>query len=166
MGHKKVENMFYFIRDVIFEFTKKIKMSKQNQSFHPRLLINEHFSNIINQIDVKTETLLENQILSQENRNLLNETREKQIEKIKEIEELNLNHLPSTIDIEKYEQKLSHILNNDSMDYQQKVDRTKEQEELIHFDCVLLEQPKNSLNGIVLWITSWFYNKENLEFLG
>ena len=38
-------------------------MSKPNQSFQPRLLIIEHFSNIINQIDVKTETLLENQIL-------------------------------------------------------------------------------------------------------
>ena len=84
-------------------------MSKQNQSFHPRLLINEHFSNLINQIDVKTETLLENQILSQENRNLLNETREKQIEKIKEIEQLNLNHLPSKIDEQKEELLLDFL---------------------------------------------------------
>jgi hypothetical protein len=139
-------------------------MSKPNQSFHPRLLINEHFSNVINQIDVKTETLLENQILSHENRKLLNETREKQIEKIKEIEQLNLSHLPSKIDENKYEQKLSHILNDNSLEYQQKIDRTKEQEDLIHFDCVLLEQPK-SLNGLDLWITSWFYNQENLKFL-
>ena len=139
-------------------------MSKQTQSFHPRLLINEHFSNIINQIDVKTETLLENQILSQENRNLLNELREKQIEKIKEIEQLNLNHLPSTIDIDKYEQKWSHILNDDSLEYQQKIDQIKEQEDLIHFDCVLLGQVR-SKNYLDLWITSWFYNQRNLEFL-
>ena len=139
-------------------------MSKQTQSFHPRLLIIEHFSNIINQIDVKTETLLENQILSQENRNLLNETREKQIEKIKEIEQLNLNHLPSNIDENKYEEKCSHILNDNSLEYQQKIDQIKEQEELIHFDCVLLEQPKSE-NGLVLWITSWFFNQNNLEFL-
>ena len=137
-------------------------MSKQNQSFHPRLLINEHFSNIINQIDVKTETLLENQILSQENRNLLNETREKQIEKIKEIEQLNLNRLPSNIDENKYEQKWSHILNDNSLEYQQKIDQIKE--ELIHFDCVLLEQSKSE-NGIILWITSWFYNQMDMEFL-
>ena len=39
-----------------------------------------------------------------------------------------------------------------------------EQEELIHFDCVLLEQPE-SLSGIILCITSWFYNEKNLEFL-
>jgi hypothetical protein len=38
-------------------------MSKPNQSFHRRLLITEHFSNLNNQIDVKIETLLENQIL-------------------------------------------------------------------------------------------------------
>ena len=139
-------------------------MSKQNQSFHPRLLINEHFSNIINQIDVRTETLLENQILSQENRNLLNELREKQIEKIKEIEQLNLNHLPSNIDENKYEQKWSHILNDNSLEYQQKIDQIKDEEDLIHFDCVLLEQPK-SLNGLVLWITSWFYNQMDMEFL-
>ena len=137
-------------------------MSKQNQSFHPRLLINEHFSNIINQIDVRTETLLENQILSQENRNLLNETREKQIEKIKEIERINLNHFPSKIDERKYEEKWSYILNDNSLDYQQKSDHLKQ--ELIHFDCVLVDKP-NNLNGLDLWITSWFYNQEDLDFL-
>ena len=140
-------------------------MSKENQSFHPRLLINEHFSNLINQIDVKTETLLENQLLTQENRNFLNETREKQIEKIKGIEKINLNYLPSNIDEEKFKERCSHIYNNDSLNYQQKIDKIKEQEELIHFDCVLFEQPKNSLNGLVLWITSWFYNQKDLEFL-
>ena len=140
-------------------------MSKQNQSFHPRLLINEHFSNLINQIDVKTETLLENQLLTQENRNFLNETREKQIEKIKGIEKINFNYLPSKIDEEEFKERCSHIYNNDSLNYKQKIDQIKEQEELIHFDCVLFEQPKNRLNGLVLWITSWFYNQKDLEFL-
>ena len=138
-------------------------MSKIHESFHPRLLINDHFSNVINQIDVKTETLLENQILFQKSRNLLNETREKQIEKNKEIEQLNLNHLPSKVDEIKFEQKCSHILNDDSLEYQKKRDLIKEQEGLIHFDCVLLEQPK-SLNGLALWVTSWFYNQKNLKF--
>ena len=137
-------------------------MSKQNQNFHPRLLINEHFSNIINQIDVKTETLLQDQLLTEEKRNVLNETREKQIENIKEIEQLNLNHLPSNIDENKYEQKWSHILNDDSLEYKQKIDQIKI--DLIHFDCVLLEQSK-SLNLFNLWIISWFYNQMDLEFL-
>ena len=140
-------------------------MSKQNQSFHPRLIIIDHFDDIINKIGIKTESLLENKIYPEETRNKLNEIREKQIETIKEIKDENLNHLPSKIDEEKFMQKCSHILKNDSLNYQQKIDKIKEQEELIHFDCVLFEQPKNRLNGLVLWITSWFYNQKDLEFL-
>jgi hypothetical protein len=66
-------------------------MTKQNQ--FSRLMINDHFDEIINQIDIKTETLFQNHFLSEETRNKLNEIREKQIEKIKEIKEVNLNLL-------------------------------------------------------------------------
>ena len=51
------------------------------------------------------------------------------------------------------------------MDYEQKKDQIKDNENLIHFDCVLLEEQKNNENGFDLWITSWFYNQKNLEFL-
>jgi hypothetical protein len=95
-----------------------------SQSFHPRLIITDHFDDIINQIDTKTETLFLDQCLTEGKRIKLNEIRDEQIEKIKE----------------------------------------KELKKLIHFDCVLLEQPKN-LNDLVLWITFWFYNQQDLEFL-
>ena len=110
---------------------EKVKMSIQNQ----RLFIVNHFDEIINQIDIKTETLFLDQSLKEETRNKLNEIRAKQIEKIKEIKEINLS-----------------LLQND-------------EEELIYFDCVLLEQQPKGLNGYELWITSLFYNQENLEFL-
>ena len=113
-------------------------MTKQNQSH--RLIINDHFDDVINQIDIKTETLFLDQSLTDETRNKLNEIREKQIEKIKEIKEINLN-----------------LLQNE--------EETKEDlEKLIHFDCVLMEEPKSE-NGLVLWITSGFYNQNDLEFL-
>ena len=115
-------------------------MTKQNQN--RQLMIIDYFDEIINQIDIKTETLFLDQSLTEEKRNKLNEIREKQIEKIKEIKEINLNLLQ----------------NNEQEEFE-------DLEKIIHFDCVLLEQPKNSLNGLVLWITSWFHNKENLEFL-
>jgi hypothetical protein len=115
-----------------------LKMKKQNQT--PRLMCVDHFDDIINQIDIKTETLLENNIYPEETRNKLNEIRDEQIEKIKELKEINLNLLQNN------EEELEDL------------------EKLIHFDCVLLEQPK-SLNGFVLWITSGFYNLEDLEFL-
>ena len=114
-------------------------MTKQSQN--QRLMIVDHFDNIINEIDIKTETLLMDQSLTEETRNKLNEIREKQIEKIKEIKEINLNLLQ----------------NNEQEEFE-------DLEKIIHFDCVLLEQPK-SVNGLVLWITSWFYNQKNLEFL-
>ena len=118
-------------------------MSEQSQSFHPRLIIVNHFDNVINQIDIRIETLLENQSLTDEKRNELNEIRDKQIEKIKEIEQINLQYLPSNIDETEYEEKWYHILEDNSLDYQQKIDQIKDKENLIHFDCVLLEQPKN-----------------------
>ena len=64
-------------------------MSKENQSQH--LITIDHFDEIINQIDIKTETLLQDQSLTEETRDKLNEIRDEQIEKIKEIKEINLN---------------------------------------------------------------------------
>jgi hypothetical protein len=92
----------------------------------------------------------------------LNELRERQIEKIKEIEEANLNSLPQIIDENEYTLKWSHILDSTSLTYQEKLDRIKE--ELIKFDCILLDQP-NAKNGLDLWVTAWYYNQKNLEFL-
>jgi len=57
-------------------------MSKQNQN--RQLMIVDHFDDVINKIDIKTETLFLNQSLTEEIRNKLNEIREEQIEKIKE----------------------------------------------------------------------------------
>ena len=133
-------------------------MKKQNQSF--RLIIVDHFDEIINQIDIKTETLLEQEANlnkkskldsgTDNRRNCLNEIRETQIKQIKEIKEKNLNLLN--------EKETKELEEDDSLD----LDKIKEK--LIHFDCVLLEKP-NSLKGFDLWITSVFYNQENIEFL-
>jgi uncharacterized protein YdhG (YjbR/CyaY superfamily) len=62
-------------------------MTKQTQSFLPQVIFVDHFDELINQIDIKTETLLENQILPEETRNKLNEIRAEQIKKIDEIKD-------------------------------------------------------------------------------
>jgi hypothetical protein len=133
-----------------------------NQNFHPRLIISDHFNEIINLIDVKTEILLENQSLAEETRNDLNKTRERQIEKIKEIESINLNKLPFKFDEIEYRNIWSHVIDDDSIDYENKLDLIKE--EIITFDCVLFEQT-NLKNGLDLWITACFFNEKNLQFL-
>ena len=136
-------------------------MAQQNkENFHPRLIITDHFDALVNQIDIKTETLLKSESFLKQHGS--NELRERQIEKIKEIEEANLNRLPQFIDENEYTLKWSHILDSTSLTYQEKLDRIKE--ELIKFDCILLDQP-NIKNGLDLWVTAWYYNQKNLEFI-
>ena len=122
-------------------------MSNSNKNFYSQLKIIDHFDDVINQIDIRTETLLQDQSLTKETRDKLNEIREEQIEKIKEIKEINLD-----------------LLENDKEKDELGDEEEISLEKLIHFDCVLLEQPR-SLNGIVLWITSWFFNEKDLKSL-
>jgi hypothetical protein len=137
-------------------------MTKEIPSFHPRLIIVDHFDEVINQIDIKTETILLNQSLSVEMQNEFNDLREKQIDKIDEIKGLNLSHLPQIFNEDEFRQNWSHVIDDDSLEYKHKIDRIKE--ELILFDCVLLHSP-NRINGLNLRITSWHYNQMDLEFL-
>jgi hypothetical protein len=81
-------------------------MSLQNQSFNPELIIVDHFDEVINQIDIKTESFLSNLSMKEETKNELNKTREKQTEEIKE---LNLKHLPQQFNEEEYRQKWAHV---------------------------------------------------------
>jgi hypothetical protein len=144
-------------------------MALQNQSFNPKLLIVDHFDEIINQIDIKTESILLDQSLKEETKYAreINDVRKKQIEEIKELKKLNLNHLLRQFneddkDKNQYRQKWAHVIDNHSLEYNYKIDKIKE--ELIVNDCVLLQNPKQ-INGCVLWITSWFNNEMNLAFL-
>jgi len=137
------------------------------QSFHPQVIIVEHFDLLINQIDIKTEKMFLDQSLQEETRNKLNDLREKQIKKIDEAKEMNLNHFISakgkrSNEEEKFREKWSHVIDDTSLEYEHKIEIIKE--ELILEDCVLLENP-NEINGFDLWITSWFHNEKNLQFL-
>jgi len=144
-------------------------MAQKIQSFHPKVIIVEHFDELINLIDIKTETLLENQNeISPEEfprrfpHNELNEAREKQLELIGEIKELNLSHLPQEFNEEKYKEKWSHVIDDESLEYIDKIDQIKE--ELILYDCALMENHRVP-TGYDLWVTSWYYNQRNLRFL-
>jgi hypothetical protein len=135
-------------------------MSNQNKSFHPRLIITDHFDFIINKIDITIETLLLDQSLTKERINELNEARQAQINKVKEIEKINLNR--QEFNLTDYEKKWSILIYDPLLEFEQKIDKIKQ--EIISIDCVLLEQP-TTVNGLNLWIMSEFQNKKNLEFL-
>jgi hypothetical protein len=139
-----------------------------------RFMISEHFEDIINKIDIKTETLIENNQKScrkkskldlqdeshkrSNDNNELNKTRGNQLEKIKEIEKLNF-------------ELLSIYLNGNpdvfddafafSDDYEGKIDRIKDK--IICIECVLLDEKKN-INGLKLIVLPFFLNENNLKF--
>ena len=50
-------------------------MSNSNKNFYSQLKIIDHFDDVINQIDIRTETLLQDQSLTKETRDKLNEIR-------------------------------------------------------------------------------------------
>jgi len=136
-------------------------MSFQSQTFNPKLIITDHFDEIINEIDIKTESVLIKQSLQKRTMNKINALREKQIEEIKELKELSLKHLPQQFDEDEYRQKWAHVIDDNSLAYKHKIDKIKE--ELIVNDCVLLKN-RSQANGCELWITSCFYNEKNMNF--
>ncbi len=97
-------------------------------------IINEHFDQIIKKAKIGDED---------------------QILKIKEIKEINLHIYNQNKD----NSKLKSIEDN-SLEKHKKIDLIKE--EIIKFDCVLLETPKLS-NELIL--VPCFYNQKNLDFI-
>jgi hypothetical protein len=131
------------------------------QSFQPNVLIVDHFDQIKNKIDIKTETLLQEEAFktSESDQKILNELREEQLNKISEIQAKNLSLVE--FDENAYQSKWTHVIDNRSMSYEDKVDIIKE--ELILVDCLLIDD-SDFKSGISLFVTPWFFNRNRLEF--
>ena len=138
----------------------QIKMLK-NESFHPEVLIVDHFDEIINQIDIKTETLLQNANLNENERTNLNKIRSEKITTISNAKNKNLSKVKFIEN--SYKSKWSHVINKTGFSFDQKSEIIKENE-LIVSDCLLLED-KEFASEISLWLTSFFLNRKHLEFL-
>ena len=137
-------------------------MFKSEASYHynPRLIIDEHFSQIINQIDINTEEQIINEHLCVSDLVAINDLRNKQINKITELKQINL-------DANKFEEELlcekwQHLIDNNSMDYLKKLDTIKR--DLIVYDCVLLNDTKFKSN-MSLWTFPWFNDIEQVDFV-
>ena len=88
---------------------------------------------IKNQIDVKTETLI-----SQNNNKeseILNDLRSEQLEAIEEIKKKNLSHVD--FDEDAYKTKWTHIIDDSTLTFDQKIDIIKGA--VILYDCVLID---------------------------
>ena len=125
---------------------------------HARLSITYHFDALINELDIHTEMLLmKSQCINAFNE--INDIRETFINKIKEIEHVNLEKLKSFDNDLWFNLKLAFRNKQDS----------EENEELfksflIVNDCYLLMDLKSKI-GFSLIITDWYNSKKQLEFL-
>jgi len=133
------------------------------QSFHPEVLISNHFDNIKYQIDINTESILEKLeklTVSSEEIKIFNDVREKQIEKNSEIELYNLNLVK--FDENEYKLRWQHVIDDGSLDYDKKIDLIKET--LIFKDCILMGDSELKSRKS-LWIMPAFYNLKDVDFL-
>ena len=129
--------------------------------FNPCLLIADHFDEITNKIDIRTETILLDQSLWDTSRNELNALRECQLNKIKECQEINLKNFERFRE-DVYLAQWSTVMDDPLLSHEQKVEQIKEK--IIAIDCALLEDER-VFSGLNLCTIPWFLNEKNLEFL-
>ena len=151
-------------------------MHSHSETYHPRLIVSDHFDKIINQIDIATETFLQEVFFRVEDNgdeeeekselDKMNESRERKIAKLKEVQLRNLSRW-SHLDSNAFEAEWSHLINDFAVSYEEKMEKIKEK--LIITDGILIEavndyKSKETLNAS-LWIMPFYLNETNAQFV-
>jgi hypothetical protein len=140
----------------------------KHQSLNPKVIIVDHFNDVKNQIDIRTETILheKSHILSENRKEFLNKLRQTLLDKIDQVKEKSLSKFASYNeafnDEEAFNLKWSHVIESDQLEFKQKMESLKEN--LISFDCIVISDEKCAL-GVALWITPWYFNEKSLGIL-
>jgi len=136
----------------------------QHKSFNPKVIIVDHFDEVKNKIDIRTETILheKSQFLSTNRKEFLNKLRQTFLDKIDHVKEKNLSLFTLYNDEEAFNLKWSHVIESDQLEFEKKIEKLKE--DLISFDCVVVSDEKCAL-GVGLWITPWYFNEKSLGIL-
>ena len=136
----------------------------KHKSFNPKVIIEDHFDEVKNQIDIRTETIFDekSQILSENRQQFLNKLRQTLLDKIDQVKEKNFSLFTLYNDEEEFKTKWSYVIESDQLAYEHKIEKLKE--DLISFDCIVISDEKCAL-GVALWITPWYFNEKSLELL-
>ncbi len=136
----------------------------KHQSFNPKVIIVDHFDDVKNQIDIRTETILHEKchILSENRQQFLNKLRQTLLDRIDQVKEKNLSLFTSFNVEEAFKIKWDHVIESDQLAYEQKIESLKE--DLISFDCIVIRDEKCALD-VALWITPWYFNEKSLGIL-
>ena len=133
----------------------------KNKDFHPKLILVDHFDDVVNQIDVKTETLLQSQEMNEIDRSLLNDLRKIQLKEIDKVKKENLSYV--VFDEDSYKLKWNTLINDETITFEQKAEIIKSS--LVFKDCILLEEDESNKSGFSLWILPWFCDQIYLKFI-
>ena len=121
----------------------------------------DHFDDIKSQIDINVETLLCDTGLNEEDRKRLNDIREKQLEKIDQVQQASLSQLYKRKSEPTFENELSYPINHTSLDSNNKMERVLSQ--FILNDLILVEN-SNLKHRQVLCIIPGYLNKKKKQF--
>jgi hypothetical protein len=136
----------------------------QHKSFNPKVIIVDHFDEVKNQIDIRTETIRheKSHILSENRQQFLNKLRQTFLDRIDQFKEKNLSKFASINYEEAFNLKWSHVIESDQLEFEQKIEKLKD--DLISFDCIVISDEKCAL-GVALWITPWHFSEKSLDIL-
>ena len=136
----------------------------QHKSFNPKLIIVDHFGEVTNQIDIRTETILHEKrhSLSENRKHFLNKVRKTFLDRIDQVKEKNLSLITLYNGEEAFKTKWSHVIESDQLEFEQKIESLKEG--LISFDCIVISDEQCAL-GVALWVTPWYFNEKCLNIL-
>ena len=136
----------------------------QHKSFNPKVIIEDHFDDIKNQIDIRAETIFHEKrhTLSENRKKILNKVRQTLLDKIDQVKEKNFSLFTLYNDEEEFKTKWSHVIESDQLKFEQKIEKLKD--DLISFDCIVIRDEKCAL-GVSLWITPWYFNEKSLDIL-
>ena len=137
-------------------------MTHKFDEYNPRSIITDHFDKIQNELDIQVETIFDqNRQLNDQERIEINAIRDNQINKIKEIEQMNLSEWPSAFDREQYEHEWADLISSKSLSNEQKVERIKRS--IIKSDVILVDDSFLKTKAS-LWVMSFFVDEVNLRF--
>ena len=127
--------------------------------YNPRIIIDDHFKEIINELDIRIETLLEEN--GQSNDKEINEIRKKQIKELEDIRDSHISTWPEDFDRQKYELEWAELFDDTSLTPGEKIEKLKES--IIKTDAILMKD-KHLITKTCLCVMPFFVNEFNLKF--
>jgi len=91
----------------------------KHKSFNPKEIIEDHFDDVKNQIDLRTETIRHEKrnILSENRRQCLNKLRQTFLDKIDQVKEKNLSLFSLYNGEEAFKTKWNHLIESDQLEF-------------------------------------------------